>query len=492
MLLWRRIAAFGVALVATTAVAPQSVEARSFVTIPGNGASAPVLLGDTVAWRGPLGDPVIHGDDGSGPREIGRLPSGLEHAGSAVGAGSEAIVLGGSAELVVVNHPHRCYSEACESVAVIAAETYTVVYAGRRGTPLKCLSDLFSFCSGHDPISEGIARVSGYVIAWPVNPDEVGPSLPPQTFVRDLRPGAAMPDRATVDLQDGRANGTWVAGVIAVTDEGKATEVVVMNWRTPGVMLRIPGLTSARVLSVEPDGTVVYATKVGDDRLAVFAASPDRPVARLITTTPDDAAAISAGGRVVRPTHEQDLSRRPTRPPASGILEAFDLEGRRVARVDEPALFGGFGSDGQRVSFVSKPCFVARVVVQELGEPPVARPEGRCPAARVVRALHWRGSSARLRIACTSATKLGCFGRVRLVARVRVGGRSRRRFVGHATYSLPAAARRTLRVYVKRPALRFLQAHPGARFTVTSVGAVPRGSHARPRSHITRLRLPRP
>jgi hypothetical protein len=309
--------------------------------------------------------------------------------------------------------------------------------------------------------------------------------------VIDLSPGAAQPTEATVALAGLVANGPWAAGVaisgVASQPPTPVQESLqVVDWRTGTVALTVPlaatDLTApeATVLTVAPDGTVVY-TVSGDSTNTVWTASPAAPTPRAVIEATSAGDVRSADGRVAVRTPS-------VRVPSVALVHVYDLDGNLLGTDREPAASDAWQFNGTQLAYVSRPCAVSRIVVRELDDPPATAPSGPCPAPTIASAAAEQRvnpvyTRIRLQLTCIDTRAVGCRGIVRLTA-------SGFGALGDAGFTMSPGRRERLWIDVSRKGSVWLAHHSGARVVARSIGEFPVGIKGPVDTHTTRLHLP--
>jgi hypothetical protein len=239
--------------------------------------------------------------------------------------------------------------------------------------------------------------------------------------VHDYFPGAQAASR---EVPGGV--GISLAGDYIAVDRSAQAGVVVTNWRTGQDLYSV----KTDSFDVQDDGKLAFTT--ADGKLAWM--SPGDPVQHVVVA--HDTAAQIVDDRIAYEASDADGF--------GTALEERDLEGRLVAAARDDAIYSGFDFDGSRLTWITKPCVSAAVVVWDgVGRPPALR--GQCPIPRYVR------GSARLdarrhlfvRLRCPPRTGLGCPGVMTAVNPVA----KERRLLGYDHYRLESGERRDIRVY---------------------------------------------
>jgi hypothetical protein len=371
------------------------------------GVSGPVFAGDSIVWgRGAVGgyELIVEGGGGRKVHKL-RIP-GARHLyspsyGVDISASSERIGL--SFNLGTCDNYEDCKYGFERTV-------FHGAFAGTSAHPFGRVAH----CTRYDPRydDEGTAppvAVSGNVVAY----DDC------QTVhIRDYSSGEQRELPGGVRMA--------LAGDFVAVDRDPDQGVVVTNWRTGEDLYAV----RTDAFGLQDDGKLVFVT---DERQTAWRSVAD-PSQHVVTSR--DTGGRIASDRIAYVAADSD---------GFGYsIEERDLDGGLVARARDDAVYTGMDFDGSRMTWITKPCETAGIVVWDgVGRPPGL--PGRCPTPRVVR------GSARLDgrrhllldLKCPRTPWLGCPGVMTALNPVR----RRRDLRGYNDYTLDPGESRTVRVY---------------------------------------------
>jgi hypothetical protein len=272
----------------------------------------------------------------------------------------------------------------------------------------------------------------------------VGRCTNPPIVVRDLAPGGAG-YRIPADAHSVRMAGRFIAYDKSDPEAG----VVVYDRLERREVFRVK---EAAGVELQRDGTIVFTTAGGRPAWA----SPSDPGPHLIPEPPQ------GFGPLVGLARDRIAFTRNADHPYAGIqVVVLGLDGHVVVHRTIRRFLGQVAFDGRRVAFATQSCQTTAVAVWDIRDPaPPVESHRPCPAAGPASriAVITPAGRMRVRLGCPDYHRLGCAGRLHLVAY----DDGRYSVVGTRTYNVPFGRTAGVSVRIPPDAVHFLAAHPGA------------------------------
>jgi hypothetical protein len=299
------------------------------------------------------------------------------------------------------------------------------------------------------------AAVTGDAVAYPWECDVHGGTI----RVRDFAPGAADPlyEIPTASYPSTlRAAGRYL---LRIEYGGSLENAHVYDLRTRRDVYSLEDVDTA---FIQADGKVVYGAYSRGDRIVW--ASPADPAPHYVPRP------RRGFDQVIGVARDRIAVLRAFRDQFHNEVAVYDLDGHELAKALIRTTLGQQTFDGQRIAFATQSCQTTVIAIWDIRDPaPPVESREPCPAAaRASRnAVLTPSGWIRVRLRCPHAHRLGCAGRLHLVAfaaghYVPIGTRN---------YDIPfdGAAGTSLRLSGR--ARGFLDAHSGARVFATTRSA---------------------